>query len=69
VLTSGHPQTEFLHKTTHRDVYFRVWAAQHERARSVPTPRDESWRWVRLEELDGLGLSNPQAGILRAALG
>lgn len=68
-LESGRPETAFLHKTTHRDVYFRVWRVTGERSRSVPKTKDESWRWVRLEELDGLGLSNPQAGILRAALG
>jgi len=58
------PLLQFLHKTTHRDVYFRVW---HERTRKTPTADGE--RWVTLAELDELGLSNPQAGILRAALG
>ena len=56
----------FLHKTTHRDVYFRVWRAKGSTRKTARVPTE---RWVRASEIDSLGLSNPQAGILRAALG
>jgi len=62
------PISTFLHKTTHRDVHFRVWRVANRAARAaVPRPASGE-RWIRLSEIEGLGLSNPQAGILRAAL-
>ncbi len=59
----------FLHKTTHRDVFFRVWRVKGEAVSLGKHTPARVERWVRSSEIESLGLSNPQAGILRAALG
>jgi A/G-specific adenine glycosylase len=53
---------EFLHQTTHREVKFVVW----ECAKVSPGHQAGAGRrWVSMEELERLGLSNPQVAILR----
>lgn len=54
---------EFVHQTTHREVRFVVW----ECAKVVRGHRPGAGRrWVSMAELEGLGLSNPQAKMLKS---
>jgi A/G-specific adenine glycosylase len=48
-VVSATPRGGFLHRTTHRDVHFRVWSARS---------RSRRGRWVREDELDAVPIGN-----------